>query len=90
MEVMRNQLPILRMRWEAVINSITKKIADVGLKSVTIGQTARRKPMIQLLPLLLEEKVGGGEEEDSGSEEESTSENDVRSRLQFSGKRIVS
>jgi len=62
----------------------------VGLKSVTIGQTARKKPMTQLLPLLLEEEVVGGEEEDGRSEEESTSENDVRSRLQFSRKRIFS
>jgi hypothetical protein len=62
----------------------------VGLKSVTIGQTARKKPMTQLLPLLLEEEVVGGEVEDGRSEEESTSENDVRSHLQFSGKRIIS
>ena len=62
----------------------------MGLKSVTIGQTARKKPMTQLLPLLSEEEVGGGEEEAGGSEEESTSEDDVRSRLQFSGKRIIS
>lgn len=45
--------------------------------------------MTQLLPLLLEEEVVGEEEEDGRSEEESTSENDVRSRLQFSGKRII-
>ena len=67
-----------------------KIFTDVGLKSITISQTARKKPMTQLLPLLSEEEFGGGEEEDGRSGEESTSENDVRSRLRFSGKRIIS
>jgi hypothetical protein len=46
--------------------------ADVGLKSDAIGQTARKKPMTQLLPL--------SEEEDGGSKEElvSDSEDEVR------------
>ena len=67
-----------------------KIFTDVGLKSVTISQTARKKPMTQLLPLLSEEEFGGGEAEDGRSGEESTSENDVRSCLRFSGKRIIS
>jgi len=55
----------------------------MSIKKVCVRHTARKKPMLQSWTLQ-------SEEEDSGSEEESTSENDVRSRLQFSGKRIVS
>ena len=63
----------------------------MDLKCVTIGQIARKKPIKQLSPiLLLEEGEVGDEEEDGGSEVESTSENDVRSRLQFSGNEIIS
>jgi hypothetical protein len=43
---------------------ITKiSFADVGMKSVPIGQTARKKPMTQLLPLLSDDERSGSEDE---------------------------
>jgi hypothetical protein len=41
--------------------------ADVGLKSVAISQTARKKPMTQLLPLLSDEERGSEDEAASDS-----------------------
>jgi hypothetical protein len=46
--------------------------------------------MSQHLPLQSEEEDGAGEDNRSESEEKSTSENDVRSRLEFNGKGIIS
>jgi hypothetical protein len=54
------------------------------LKGVTTGQIAGKKPRSQYLPLLSEEEDGASADNEGGSEEESTSENDVRNRLEFS------
>jgi hypothetical protein len=60
------------------------------LKGVTTGQIARKKPMSQDLPLQSEEEDGASDDNHGGSEEKSTSENDVRGRLEFNGKEIIS
>jgi hypothetical protein len=46
--------------------------------------------MSQHLPLQSEEEDGASDDNHGGSEEKSTSENDVRSRLEFNGKGVIS